>query len=436
MAESIFWFRRDLRLHDNAGLFAALKASTPVRAIFIFDSEILQKLKNPKDIRLPFLYDQVIELKAKLNQLGSDLEVYHGSPNDIFIELLKQKTLAAIYLNHDYEPSAMKRDQVIQKLCSDHRVEFHTFKDHVIFEKEEILSQSEKPYLVYTPYKKKWLQTLNPFFLKSYPSEDFQQNFKKIKKEKLNQSITPTLADLGFIRAEVFYPSALLPSEIIKNYETQRNFPAINGTSKLGLHLRFGTISIRDVARESKDLSAVYLSELVWRDFFIQILYHFPHVETSSFRPQYEKVEWRENRSEFNRWSEGMTGYPLVDAGMRELNATGFMHNRVRMVTASFLCKHLLMHWLKGERYFASLLLDYELAVNNGNWQWVAGTGCDAAPYFRIFNPEIQRKKFDPKDEYIKKWIPEFETSKYPRPMIEHREATVRATRVFNSALK
>ncbi len=434
MSESVFWFRRDLRWHDNAGLHAALKAGPAVRPIFIFDSDILGHLSNPRDTRVPFLHDRVLEIKDEFRKRGSDLEVFYGTSEEIFKGLLSanKNKIVSVYTNHDYEPSAMRRDEKIRKMCEAQNVGFETFKDHVVFEKEEILTQGRKPYTVYTPYKKTWLHALSPFYLKCYPTEDYLMNLKKVS----TTGTVPSLTEMGFDRTVVPYPPALLPCEILRKYADQRDFPAIEGTSRLGLHLRFGTLSIRDLAREAKELSAVWLSELVWRDFFIQILFHYPHVEKNSFRPEYDKVAWRENTSEFNRWSEGTTGYPMVDAGMRELNATGYMHNRVRMVTASFLCKHLLMYWLKGERDFAGKLLDYELAVNNGNWQWAAGTGCDAAPYFRVFNPQTQREKFDPKDEYIKKWIPELGTSRYPKPMVDHKEARDRALLAFAVALK
>lgn len=430
----LFWFRRDLRLNDNAGLYEALvhAKAGPVQPIFIFDSNILDKLKNPQDKRMPFLHERISQLKKDLQAEGSDLWVFHGDPEKIFSQLIAEHHISSIFVNHDYEPSAIARDEKIKKLSEKKGVEFHSFKDQVIFEKDEVLSGQLKPYTVYTPYKKKWLESLSPFYLKSYPTEKYLKNLAKKSKSPL----MPSLKDLGFEKLNLEYPSLKPPLKIIDHYEKTRDFPAQKGTSHLGLHLRFGTLSPRELVRLAKKHNATYLSELIWREFFMQILFHFPHVEKASFRPQYDKVEWLDSKSDFERWSQGETGYPLVDAGMRELNETGYMHNRVRMITASFLTKHLLQYWLKGERYFARELLDYDLSANNGNWQWAAGTGCDAAPYFRVFNPQTQLEKFDPDMEYVKKWVPEFGTAKYAKPMVEHAFARDRALRAFAKALK
>jgi len=434
MSDVIFWFRRDLRLKDNAGLYHALKQGSGVRPIFIFDTDILDQLKDEHDFRLPFLHQTISELAQEITSEGGHLEVYHGKVKDVFKEIFKSGSIQALYTNHDYEPSAIDRDNEIKKLAEKQGLPFLTFKDQVIFEKSEILSLSQKPYTVYTPYKKKWLASLDHFYLKSYPVEKYLKNLKPLKKEKTQ---VPTLKQLGFARSLQSYPPAHVTNGLLKHYARDRDFPTIaGGTSRLGLHLRFGTLSVRQLVRQAKASSAVWLSELIWREFFMQILFHFPHVEKSSFRPQYDKVEWRENKAEFKKWCLGQTGYPFVDAGMRELNQTGFMHNRVRMITASFLTKHLLMYWYQGERYFAAKLLDYELSANNGNWQWAAGTGCDAAPYFRVFNPETQMKKFDPDLEYVKKWVPEYGTSQYPPPMVDHVQARERALRAFGKALK
>ena len=431
MSDVIFWFRRDLRLDDNAGLYHALRMGN-VRPLFIFDSKLLKKLQNPSDRRVPFIYDQIQALQKALRSLGTQFEVELGTPEEVFKRLLANSDLAAVVTNHDYEPEARRRDEAIEKLCRAHQVEFRTLKDQVIFERDEVLTDARRNYTVYTPYKKKWLASLSPFYLRSYPTEKYFGGFKKSK----SIAAFPTLSALGFERSMVIYPGPDLDREILKHYDETRDYPAIAGTSRLGLHLRFGTLSVRKLATESKKLSPVWLSELIWREFFMQILFHFPQVEKTSFRPEFEKIEWRENQAEFKRWCEGTTGYPLVDAGMRELNATGYMHNRVRMVTASFLTKHLLMHLLLGERYFARQLLDYELASNNGNWQWAAGTGCDAAPYFRVFNPEAQMQRFDAEGEYVKKWVPEWGTPKYPAPMVEHKFARDRALQAFTKALK
>lgn len=436
MPLTIFWYRRDLRLHDNAGLFHALKEASEkgdsVQPIFIFDQDIIGSLEA-NDTRVPFIHQTLRDLQAQFQKKKSDLLVFHGTPAKIFANLLRDRQISAVYCNHDYEPLAIARDESIRKLCDKQGVPFLTFKDQVIFEKEEVLSGAQKPYTIYTPYKKKWLEGLSPFYLKSYPVEKYLKSLQRTD----SKMPMPTLKSLGFKDVESsFYPPAETNAEILKKYAAQRDFPAIEGTSRLGLHLRFGTMSVRELAVEAKKTSAVWLSELIWREFFMQILFHFPHVVKSSFRPEYEKVEWRTNKAEFQKWCEGQTGYPIVDAGMRELNQTGHMHNRVRMVVASFLTKHLLMHWSLGERYFASKLLDYDLSANNGNWQWAAGTGCDAAPYFRIFNPESQTKRFDPDHEYIKKWVPELGTDRYPEPMVDHAFARERALGAFAKALK
>jgi deoxyribodipyrimidine photo-lyase len=423
--------RRDLRLFDNAGLFNALKHEQNVLPVFIFDTDILSKLPET-DLRVQFIYETLSNLKKELQGLKCDLLVGVGSPVEVFKTLFEKHPIKAIYANHDYEPSARLRDEKVAKLCTQKKIEFKTFKDQVIFEKNEIVTDQEKPYTVYTPYKKKWLKALSPFYLKSYPIDLYKANFAKITPTSM-----PSLQSLGFTAQTFNFPDTQIKTPVLKNYAKTRDFPAHKiGTSHLGLHLRFGTVSVRELAREAKEHSDVWLSELAWRDFFMQILWHFPHVEKESFRPQYEKVAWRKDKSELELWKSGQTGYPLVDAGMRELNATGYMHNRVRMVTASFLTKHLLHHWLEGERYFAEKLLDYDLAANNGNWQWSAGTGCDAAPYFRIFNPEAQIERFDPEFEYVKKWVPEFGSDKYAKPMVEHKFARERALAAFKKGLE
>ncbi|MES2803169.1 MAG: deoxyribodipyrimidine photo-lyase [Bdellovibrionota bacterium] len=427
---TLFWFRRDLRLFDNAGLFHALKHEINVLPIFIFDEEILKKLPET-DLRVQFIHETITTLKHELQKMKCDLLVEFGSPVEVYKKLLATYQVKAIYTNHDYEPYARTRDEKIAKLCAKEKIEFKTFKDQVIFEKNEVVTDQENPYTVYTPYKKKWLNALSSFYLKPYPVELYEMNYTKIKPTPM-----PSLKQLGFKEQNFIFPETSVSASILKNYAKTRDFPALdNGTSLLGLHLRFGTVSVRELAREGKKFSDVWLSELVWRDFFMQILWHFPHVEKQSFRPQYDKIAWRSEKSELDLWKNGMTGYPMVDAGMRELNATGHMHNRVRMVTASFLTKHLLHYWHEGERYFAEKLLDFDLSANNGNWQWAAGTGCDAAPYFRIFNPESQVERFDPKFEYVKKWVPEFGTAKYVKPMVEHKFARERALTEFKKGL-
>lgn len=428
---TLFWFRRDLRLFDNAGLFNALKHEENVLPIFIFDTQILKQLPQA-DLRVQFIHETVAELKRELQERKCDLLVEQGTPQEVFEKLFEKYPVKAVYTNHDYEPYARARDEKIAKICAQRKVQFKSFKDQTIFEKSEIVTDQENPYTVYTPYKKKWLNALSPFYLKSYPVDLYEINFAKVK-----PSAIPSLASLGFKFQDFIFPESTVSASILKGYAKNRDFPALDhGTSHLGLHLRFGTVSIRELAREAKKFSDVWLSELAWRDFFMQVLWHFPHVEKQSFRPQFDQIEWRTDKSELERWKNGETGYPLVDAGMRELNATGYMHNRVRMVTASFLTKHLLHYWYEGERYFAEKLLDYDLAANNGNWQWAAGTGCDAAPYFRIFNPESQLERFDADLKYVKKWVPEFGTSKYVQPMVEHKFARERALATFKKGLK
>lgn len=433
----IYWMRRDLRLEDNAALFYALKENTQVVPVFIFDSEILSRLQNPSDRRVWFIFEQIEKLKAKLVERGSDLRVYFGKPIEVFERILGSTDLghrfSGIYCNHDYEPQAISRDLQVQKMAEAKGMVFKTYKDQVIFEKSEVLTDARKTYTVYTPYKKKWLNSLSDFYLKSYPVETYAHRFFKPQ----SVSSAPTLQQMGFKENSGFrFPELKVESSMLSGYAEKRDFPALEATSRLGLHLRFGTISVRELVRAAKGRSEVWLSELIWREFFMQILFHFPQVEKTSFRPEYEKIKWRESSADFERWATGQTGFPLVDAGMRELLTTGHMHNRVRMLTASFLTKHLLHHWYKGERFFAAHLLDFELAANNGNWQWAAGTGCDAAPYFRIFNPTTQIEKFDEQKSYIKKWVPEFGSSRYVKPMVEHTEARERCLSAFSLALK
>ncbi|QDK38083.1 deoxyribodipyrimidine photo-lyase [Bdellovibrio sp. NC01] len=430
---TLFWFRRDLRLNDNAGLFHALKEHDNVLPVFIFDTEILEKLEDREDPRVTFIYQTIANLKEELQAKGSDLLVRHGKPLEVFKELFAKLPVEAIYTNHDYEPYARARDEHVAKLATKHKIEFKTYKDQCLFEKDEILTGQGKPYTVFTPYKNKVLENLTSFYLKSYPNKKYEKSYAQIKKAEPLIS----LKQMGFETTKIALPSNKISSKTLKEYAEKRDIPSEEkGTTHIGMHLRFGTVSIRELAREAKKHSDVWLSELIWRDFFMQILWHFPQVEKQSFRPEYDKIEWRKSKKDFERWATGTTGYPMVDAGMRELNATGFMHNRVRMVVASFLCKHLLIHWSEGERYFAKKLLDYELSSNNGNWQWAAGSGCDAAPYFRIFNPEAQEAKFDPKQKYVEKWIPELHTDKYPEPMIAHVEARGRCLQAFTKALK
>lgn len=427
---NIFWFRRDLRLEDNAGLYHALKSGEKVQCIFIFDKVILNQLEDKDDARVEFIFDQTQRLKSELQNLGSDLWIYHSTPNELFNSISKDYTIKAVYTNHDYEPYAKKRDLEIFELLDKKSIAFYTYKDQVIFEKDEILKDDGKPYTIFTPYKNKWYKKLTEYYLKSYPTEKYFQHLNSSENKIKNIS----LAELGFEHNVISIPPIEYKS-ILKEYHHNRDIPSIKGTSKISIHLRFGTVSIRELARNAQGKSEVWLNELIWREFYFMILWHFPHAEKRSFKPAYDKIVWRNNEDEFARWCEGKTGYPIVDAGMRELNSTGFMHNRVRMIVASFLIKHLLIDWRWGEAYFARKLLDFELSSNNGGWQWASSSGCDAAPYFRIFNPYEQTKRFDPELKYIRKWVPEFQELNYPAPIVDHKFARERCLLVYKNAL-
>jgi deoxyribodipyrimidine photo-lyase len=429
---NIFWFRRDLRLEDNAGLYEALKSNNPVVPIFIFDKNILGQLEDKADRRVEFIHAALEEIQNELITMRSSLEVYYGTPLSVYKTLLGKYKVDKVFTNHDYEPYALEREKIIAELLHSKGASLQTYKDQVILEKDEVVKDDGKPYTVFTPYSRKWKAVLTDNHLKKYTTEKYFGNFYK----QLPQTI-PSLKSMGFVAVEKSFPAKVLKDELIKKYAEQRNFPAIAGTSKLGVHLRFGTISIRQLAANCKGLSEVFLNELIWRDFYHMILWHFPHIgKGHAFKPQYDTIEWRNDEGEFERWCKGQTGYPIVDAGMRELNATGFMHNRVRMIVASFLTKHLLLDWRLGEAYFAQKLLDFDLAANNGGWQWAAGSGCDAAPYFRVFNPYLQTQKFDPKLEYVKKWVPEFMEFNYTKPIVVHEEARKRCLEVYGKALK
>ena len=428
---NICWFRRDLRLFDNAALYHALRSECPVLPVFIFDRNILDDLEGKKDGRVEFIHSTLLDIQKQLVATGTSLYVRYGTPKTVFKELISEYEIKAVFANHDYEPYAKERDDQIKVLLNKADVSFHTFKDQVIFEKDEVLKDDGKPYTVFTPYSRRWKSQLNDFYLKSDPSEEYSSDFYKEPEKKII-----ALKEIGFGNTGIDYPNKEADKEMIKTYKETRDIPSIHGTSRLSVHLRFGTISIRQLAREAASLNESFLNELIWRDFYQMILWHFPHVVTTSFKPDYDKIVWRNNNDEFNAWCDGKTGYPIVDAGMRELNATGYMHNRVRMIVASFLTKHLLIDWRWGEAYFAKKLLDYDLAANNGGWQWAAGSGCDAAPYFRIFNPYLQTKKFDPELKYIRKWVPEFEELTYPQPIVNHEFARKRCLQIYAAALK
>ena len=429
---SVCWFRRDLRLEDNAALYHALKSPWPVVPIFIFDHNILDKLENKADRRVDFIHRALAHIQDALVQKGSTLEVFYGQPLQVFTQLLKKYSIQQVFANHDYEQYAIDRDEQVRALLKVNNATLHTSKDQVIFEKEEVVKEDGKPYTVFTPYSRKWKSVLNDVYLQSYPSEQLSHQF--YRQEPV---VLPSLASMGFSETGQAFPAQEWKDELIRKYKEQRDFPAVQGTSRLGVHLRFGTISIRRLARAAKDLNESFLNELIWRDFYHMILWHFPHVRRGhAFRKEYEQIAWRNNEQEFEKWCKGNTGYPIVDAGMRELNATGFMHNRVRMIVASFLTKHLLIDWRWGEAYFAGKLLDFDFAANNGGWQWAAGSGCDAAPYFRVFNPTLQTEKFDQALKYIRKWVPELDSFQYPQPMVPHDMARKRALEVYGAALK
>ncbi|TDS17417.1 cryptochrome/photolyase family protein [Sphingobacterium paludis] len=424
---AIFWFRRDLRITDNTGLSMALRGDHPVLPIFIFDPAILDKLQNKEDKRVDYIHQVLLHMQKELQKLKSDIRVYHGEPISIFKQLLNEYEVKEVYCNHDYEPYAIQRDTAISKLLETQDVPLKTSKDQVIFEADEIKKNDGTPYTVYTPYSRKWKERLEE---KDYRAKAMHyDNLLRVKNRKL-----PSLADLGFKKTSFTWKRPQLDAKVIDNYGEHRDYPGEDHTTRLGLALRFGTISVRQCVRFAVKHNATWLGELIWREFFMQILYHFPNVVNKCFKAPYEHIAWRNNEEEFTRWCEGRTGYPLVDAGMHELNETGFMHNRVRMVVASFLTKHLLIDWRWGEAYFAEKLLDYELSSNNGNWQWAAGCGCDAAPYFRIFNPMEQTKKFDKDLVYIKRWNPDFEALDN-EPIVEHKFARERALKAYKKAL-
>jgi len=428
---AFFWFRRDLRLHDNAGLYFALNTFKQIIPVFIFDTHILNSLANKQDPRVEFICARLREMNEQLKAAGSSLFVYTGSPVEVWKKILAEYPGCAVYANEDYEPDTLKRDRQVAKFLSSRGVASFFLRDQVIFAPQDILKDDKTPYTVFTAYKRKWLQKFNLDRCEPLPIDDLFAKFYRCRPRPV-----PDLTSLGFIKTGYQFPTTKIDPKVIINYHKTRDYPAQPGTSRLGMHLRFGTVSVRELVQLALDLNDTWLNELIWREFFMIILYHFPHVVHHSFRPVYDGIAWRNDEKDFTRWCDGLTGYPMVDAGMRELNATGFMHNRARMITASFLSKHLLIDWRMGERYFAAKLLDYELAANNGNWQWAAGTGCDAVPYFRIFNPALQQKRFDPDFAYIKKWLPEFGSKDYPQPIIDHNLARARAIAVYKQALQ
>ncbi len=426
---SLYWFRRDLRLEDNTGLYYALQQKENVLPLFIFDKNILDKLEDKSDARVDFIHQQVLSIHQELIKNGSSILVKYGNPEEIYRELLGEFDIQSVYTNRDYEPYAKERDGAIDKLLKEKNIPFLTFKDQMILEPGEVLNGSGEFYKVFTPFSKVWLEKFRN------AKTQVLSNYQWKKLFHTNPLPVISLEKMGFEKTNLNIPPIKADEDIIAHYDQTRNFPAQNGTSRLGIHLRFGTISIRRLALTAAKLNDTFLNELIWREFYMTILAFNPQVVDRAFKPQYDHIPWRNNEAEFAAWCEGKTGYPIVDAGMRELNSTGYMHNRVRMIVASFLTKHLLIDWRWGENYFAKKLLDFELASNNGGWQWAAGTGTDAQPYFRIFNPESQTEKFDKDLKYIKKWIQEFGTSQYPKPIVDHKFARVRALDTYKQAL-
>lgn len=428
---NIFWFRRDLRLDDNVGFYKALHGKYPVMPIFIFDTDIISELKND-DPRISFIFDTIQKMRDEFQKNESSLAIFYGKPESIFKKIISEYNVQHVITNHDYEPYSRERDDKIKKLLIEKNIGFHTFKDQVIFEKDEVVKGDGDPYVVYTPYMKTWKEKFNKENdLKIYDTSPY---FKNLYKNSRLPNLT--LSDIGFKKSKIEIPDYDVTPAIIQEYKNKRNFPATDATSHLGPHLRFGTVSIRKMMKKATaEKNEVFWQELIWREFFMQILWHYPRTVNEAFKKKYDRIEWRNNEAEFAKWKNGKTGYPMVDAGMRQLNKSGYMHNRVRMVTASFLCKHLLIDWRWGETYFAEKLLDYEQSSNVGNWQWVAGSGVDAAPYFRIFNPTTQMEKFDKDHTYIKEWIPEYGTEDYPEQIVAHKEARERCLMVYKEAM-
>ena len=427
----IFWFRRDLRLKDNAGLFGALISEYRVLPLFIFDDDILDKLDRMTDRRISFIVEALNRLNIKLIEQGTSLLILKGKPWAVFNDLIETYDVRGVYTNEDYEPYSINRDKTIAELLKRKGIPFFADKDHVIFDKKSLLTTGGKGYTIFTPYAVKWKETLREHDYRAYPSETIRDKWLLMKP----RDVTGT-KKLGFKTYKKIFQSPVPDTEVVLHYHETRNLPAINGTTLLGVHLRFGTISIRECVRFAMDKNMIWLNQLIWRDFFTQILWHHPRVLNGSFRERFDRIEWINNEDDFQRWKNGTTGIPIVDAGMRQLNETGYMHNRVRMIVASFLTKHLLIDWRWGEAYFAANLLDFELASNNGNWQWAAGSGVDAAPWFRIFNPVVQSHKFDPANEYIRRWVPEYGTKDYVAPMIDLDFGRKRCLEVFKRAVR
>ncbi|WP_430614422.1 cryptochrome/photolyase family protein [Flavobacterium sp. JP2137] len=428
---SVFWFRRDLRLEDNHGLYRALQSGFPLLPVFIFDPEILEQFEEKQDRRVDYFHQALADLHRELQLQQTGIRFFHQQVLKCFDQLTREYDVQEVYCNTDYEPAALARDAAVRQFLSDRQIAFKNYKDQVIFEANEILKADHTPYTVFTPYSKKWLEKLQPTNYQAYDSHSLQAHFLKWPALAI-----PPLSDLGLEQTATVYSKPDLQNVDITQFDRLREFPHLEATSHLGIALRFGTISVRAAVALAVTANATWLKALIWRGFFMQILFHFPRVVNGSFKVKYDAIKWRNDEGDFEKWCLGQTGYPLVDAGMRQLNQTGSMHNRVRMVVASFLTKHLLIDWRWGEAYFAQKLLDYDLAANNGNWQWAAGTGCDAAPYFRVFNPQAQWDKFDAENRYVQKWLPEWNTTDYPLPIVDHRFARERALTAYKTALK
>ncbi len=428
MKINIHWFRRDLRIEDNHSLYQALHSKIPTLCLFIFDEYILSKLNDKTDARVSFIFQELEKVNHKLQKHGSSLLVKYGEVDEVWKELSNEYDIEKVYCNEDYEPYAIQRDFIVESLLTEKDISFEGFQDHVVFKPGKILKADSTPYTVYSPFMRKWKSHFIEQMKKPFPTEKYLSYFYPS-----DSLFTISLSDLGFSQTSIPIPDYRINEELISSYPDQRDFPSIEGTSLLGVHLRFGTVSIRHILRNTSN--DTFLNELIWREFFMNILFHFPESESNEFKKKYSKIPWRNDEEQFKKWCEGKTGYPIVDAGMRQLNATGWMHNRVRMITASFLCKHLLIDWRWGEAYFAEKLLDFELASNVGNWQWAASCGCDAVPYFRIFNPESQLKKFDKEGKYIRKWVKEWGLSSYPAPIVDHKWARERALSTFKENL-
>jgi len=473
---ALFWFRRDLRLQDNTALYYALNNADTVACIFVFDKNILSEL-GKADTRVDFLWHTLNSLKEELKQLGSDLIIVHDNPEKIIPELAIKYGVSAIYCNEDYEPKARQRDRTVAELVREKNIDFFSYKDQCVFSKEEILNSQHQAYTVFTHYAQAWRKKFTLDFIKEYPSESFLNKLAKFKTQKIPElssigfeQTNISKMKIGFSNKEAVQLFNTFTEKKINHYKVLRDFPSISGVSYLSVHNRFGTISVRHLLREAimlKDQNPMneesidtWISELIWRDFYFQLLYNFPHVAYEPFHSEYNDFPWENDMEKFQKWCDGETGYPLIDAAMKQLNQTGYMHNRLRMVVASFLTKHLLVDYRLGEQYFAAKLLDFDLSANNGGWQWAASTGCDAQPYFRIFNPILQSEKFDPHGKFIKKMLPIFSLIdekyvhnpseykeelkmlginlgiEYPEPIVNHKQARQRTLDIFKTFME